>query len=327
MSGLRFDGWVPFRLFWQGGVPGVEWFYLGSRRFTEPFFEATVNLAVQSPFNSLFRFRTLIAELAEWHAVSPGLRPTGFIFHLSRCGSTLITQMLASLPENVVLSEPGLLDRMIRSHVRAPGASVEQRVAWLRWLVSALGQPRTGDETHLFIKFEPRHILDFPLLRLAFPDVPWIFVYRNPVEVLVSNVSRPSALVTKGIVSLDATAFDLALAAGMEDDEYAARMLGIVAEAAVRHTSSSQGMLVDYTQLPDVVWGGLANHFGLSFTGADVERMKHAATSNAKEPTQRFQSDTDSKKSEASAHLRLLADQFLMPHYRRLEELRRSWSS
>ena len=41
MSALRFDGWVPFRLYWQAGGPGVEWCYLGSRPFSDPFFDAT----------------------------------------------------------------------------------------------------------------------------------------------------------------------------------------------------------------------------------------------------------------------------------------------
>ena len=67
MSRLRFDGWVPFRLYWQGSEPGVEWFYLGARRFSEPFFEGTAHFEVQTPFNSLFRFRTPIGALAEWH--------------------------------------------------------------------------------------------------------------------------------------------------------------------------------------------------------------------------------------------------------------------
>ena len=197
MSGLRFDGWVPFRLYWQAGEPGVEWVYMGANRFSDPFFEDTTYFEVQTPFNSLFRFRTPFEALADWQAVSPGLKPAGFVFHLSRCGSTLITRMLASLPQNLVLSEPGLLDRALRAHERAPEAPLAQRVMWLQWLVSALGQPRTGLEQRLFIKFDPRNIIDFPLLRLAFPDVPWIFVDRDPVEVMVSNLRSPSLLVTR----------------------------------------------------------------------------------------------------------------------------------
>ncbi len=323
MSGLRFDGWVPFRMYWQGGEPGVEWFYMGARRFSEPFFEATAHFEVQTPFNSLFRFRTPIGALAEWQAVSPGLKPAGFIFHLSRCGSTLITQMLASLPQSVVLSEAGVLDRMLRSRERAPESSIVQRVEWLQWLVSALGQRRTGLERRLFIKFDPRNIADLPLVRLAFPDVPWIFVYRNPVEVMVSNIRAASPLVTRGILGPDFLNFDTSLVTGMEDDEYAARVLGIIAETAARHAVNAQGKLIEYRQLPEIVWGDLGRHFGLDFTPEDAERLKQVSTLDAKHPKQRFESDTEAKNREASERMRMLAEQWIAPHYAKLEEIRR----
>ena len=63
----------------------------------------------------------------------------------------------------------------------------EQRIEWLRGVVSALGQPRLGTEKHLFIKFDAWKVLDLPLIRRAFPAVPWIFLYRDPVEVLTSQ--------------------------------------------------------------------------------------------------------------------------------------------
>jgi len=319
---LRFDGWIPFRLFWQGGQPGVEWLYLGSRRLTEPFFEATVQIAVQTPFNSLLRFRTPIEVLADWYRASPGLTPSGFLFHLSRCGSTLITQMLAALPQCVVLSEPGVLDRMIRSHARAPHAAEAQRTDWLRWLVSALGQPRTGEERHLFVKFEPRHILDFRFIRTAFPNVPWAFVYRDPVEVLVSNLRKPSALVTRGMYGLDAVAPEAELE-GVADDEYAARMLGMVAEAAVASASTCRGgLLVEYRELPAAVWGRLAGHFGLALTPGDLEKMRQAAAFDAKQPTRRFESDSQAKQCFASEQVRCLAERWIRPPCRALDELR-----
>ena len=34
------------------------------------------------------------------------IEPTGFIFHESRVGSTLVANMLASIPANLVYSEP-----------------------------------------------------------------------------------------------------------------------------------------------------------------------------------------------------------------------------
>jgi hypothetical protein len=327
MSALRFDGWVPCRLYWQAGEPGVEWCYLGSRPLRDPFFDTTMQLEALTPFNSLFRFRTPMAALAEWHAASPGLSPSGFIFHLSRCGSTLITQMLGSLPRNLILSEPGVLEATIRAGVHAPWASVEQQVAWIQWLVSALAQKRRGEERRLFIKFDPSSTVDFALIRLAFPDVPWVFVYRDPVEVIVSNLRRPSALVTRGMSDISFPGLEIAEIATMEDDEYAARVLGAIAEAGAHHAEAAGGMLIHYPQLPEAVWGGLRQHFGLEFTAEEIEEMKRASAFNAKQPGQPFRSDVDSKQLEADRRVRALADRWLRPHYARLEELRRMQSS
>src|SRR5690242_2119180 len=115
MARQRLDGWVPITVEWPDGKPVVEWCHLGARRFTEPFFEDTIREALRRPFNRLFHRRTPIEALADWREASPGLEPTGFVFHMSRCGSTLLAQMLARLCSNVVLSEPGPVDSVIRA--------------------------------------------------------------------------------------------------------------------------------------------------------------------------------------------------------------------
>jgi hypothetical protein len=108
----------------------------------------------------------------------------------------------------------------------------------------------------------------------------------------------------------------------MDDDEYAARVLGIIAEAAARHAAGAQGKLVEYRQLPDIVWGDLGRHFGLDFTPEDVERLKQVAALDAKHPKRRFESDTEAKNREAGERVRQLAEQWIAPHCAKLEEMR-----
>ncbi len=160
-------------------------------------------------------------------------------------------------------------------------------------------------------------------MRLAFPDVPWIFVYRNPVEVMVSNLRAASPLVTRGILGPDFLNFDVSLVAGMEDDEYAARVLGTIAETAARQVTGARGKLVEYRQLPEVVWGDLRRHFEMELTPDDMERLKQAAGLDAKHPTRRFESDTEAKQREAGGRMRMLAERWIAPHYAKLEEIRR----
>ena len=118
---LKLDGWIPIRVFWRHGQarPEVEWCRLGEAGFTDPFFESTVQRLMSHPFHHAFRRRTSIDALEEWRAQRPGLAPTGFIFHMSRCGSTLVSQMLAAVDRNVVLSEAAPIDWVLRAGVPA----------------------------------------------------------------------------------------------------------------------------------------------------------------------------------------------------------------
>jgi hypothetical protein len=321
VSGIPLAGWVPIRLIWQGAEPLVEWCYLGRERFTHPFFDGTIQFALQTPFNSLFRHHTSMATLAEWSRRSPGIPPSGFVFHMSRCGSTVVSQLLASLPENVVVSEAGPLDALARAHLRAPSSSLEQRIAWLQWMVSALGQRRGGGERHYFIKFDARTTFELPLLRQAFPEVPWIFVYRDPVEVLVSLVNRPSNMTTPGM-GANLLSLPMSQIGGMAFEEYAARVLGLLCEAASGQFTDKRGLLVNYRQIPSVVWGELPGHFGFELAAGAIERVKAAATLDAKDRGRLFEGDSARRQAEASEDIRRAAEQWVAPQYEKLERLR-----
>ena len=175
----KLDGWLPIRVDWSAMSPQlagrdaveplVDWCRVGARRFVEPFFGQTIEKCLREPFSLLFRHQTSLEVLVEWQRARPGLQPSGFIFHMSRCGSTLLTQMLAALPQNIVISEASPISGILRA--KSSMATDEQKVAWLRAMLSALGQRRSGRETHFFVKFDSWHTFNLSLIRRAFPDV------------------------------------------------------------------------------------------------------------------------------------------------------------
>jgi hypothetical protein len=300
----------------------VDWCWLGGERFIDPFFDGTIEIAQRRPFNRLFAHRTPIGKLGAWHEASPGMAPSGFIFHMSRCGSTLVSRMLAELPENVVISEAGPLDRLARA-VSIPEAL---RMEWLRWMVSALGQKRSGRETGYFVKFDSPTVLALPLIRRAFPSVPWIFLYRNPEEVLVSHLRQPAPAMSVGVVtdlSLDVSWIDAPIkeVVSMAPAEYAARAIGRICECAVRGRDE-RGMLVNYAQLPEAAWGSIARWFGVGFSADEVARMQQVALLDVKRPRRRFEADGESKRLEVSDAARAAAARWIFPHFDELERIR-----
>ncbi|HEX8088949.1 MAG TPA: sulfotransferase family protein, partial [Blastocatellia bacterium] len=313
MRADRLDGWIPVRLYWEQSSPIVDWCYVGERRFTDPFFDQTIERCMRHPFNVLFRHQTPIDALCQYHEERPGLPPTGFIFHLSRCGSTLISQMLAALPRNVVISEAPPVDAVLRAHCRARDVTDAKRANWLRWMISAIGQRRSSEQKYLFIKFDSWSLLSMRNIRQAFPDVPWVFAYRDPVEVLVSQITRRGGHMVPGVLEPELLGMDYQSILQMQPTEYCARVLAQVCAAALGHRDSGEAMFINYRQLPDVVWSLLLDFFHLDYTTADIDRMRHASQFDAKNPSLEFIDDAASKNRAASPEVRQMASKWVMP--------------
>ena len=308
-------GWLPVSISKHTAEPIVEWCRFGTRRFTEAFFDHTVQNAMREPFNLLFRHQTPLDALLDWQRHSPGLQPSGLIFHMSRCGSTLAAQMLAALPGHIVLSEPPPLDAILRCDRR--GASDDQRIAWLRAWMSAISQPRNGEQ-RLFVKLDAWHTFDLPLLRRAFPDTPWIFLYRNPIEVMVSAMKAPGMHLVPNLIDMNLSGIDPAAAQHMPQAEYIARVLAALLRCALRHIAPLGGKAFAYSHLPDAVASDIAPHFHLTLSAEQIAVMQAKTPFHAKTPQLFFEPDTQIKQQEASAEARALSAAMLDPLYAQL---------
>src|SRR5271170_255288 len=141
-------GWLPIYTYFTERQLMLDWCYTGQRRFTEPFFQDAIDRICRDYGVRLFRHQTTAAVARHWVAEHPGLAPSGFIFHMSRCGSTLVSRMLAALPQNRVLSEPAALHAVIRAALLDHGLSRAQLVEWLQIVIGALGCPLGGESRY-----------------------------------------------------------------------------------------------------------------------------------------------------------------------------------
>jgi len=308
--------WLPMRVQWTPEGPLVDWCHLGDVRFTDPFFTQTIGQAMRHPFNLLFRRTTPLDALPVGQA--PELRPAGFIFHMSHCGSTLAAQMLAALPRNVVLSEPRPLDQTLRLQSRVAGLDPDRFLQWLRALVVALGRRRHAGERDLFIKFEAWHALLLPLIRRAFPRVPWVFLYRDPIEVLVPLAEMHPAEIEPTMLGLS-----FAQVGEMTSAAFCALVLESICRAAIAQHGEGGGLLIEYRELPQAACGKLLSHFGLCYGADEIARMREVGGFDAKRPNVPFTPDGAAKRRAAGAELVALATSRLDPLYRELEALRR----
>ncbi|PQO99113.1 sulfotransferase family protein [Pseudomonas frederiksbergensis] len=310
MERLNFEGWLPIRVWQEAGAWQVDWCWFGDSRLHQPFFRDAVEDALRLPFNQAFRRKTALSTLADWRACSPGLTPSAFIFHASRCGSTLISQMLARLDNHIVISEPPPLDTLLRSDLPA----VERRVA-IKGLLSAYGQCRRGVEQRLVIKLDAWNIGELPLLCECFPETPWLFLYRDPLEIAVSHLRRPGMHMAPGMIGASVLDDELAFS-GRED--YIARRLARLLASGLAQCQAFGGRAVNYSELPQAMAGRLATFFAL-----DIEQCRQvfaAAGQHAKQPSQVFVGDSDDKRREASTLLRERVERWAREPYEALEK-------
>jgi hypothetical protein len=210
----------------------------------------------------------------------------------------------------------------LRAHFRDPKITECQRVRWLQWLVAALARRRNAAEKNLFIKFDCWHVMLLPLIQRAFPGVPWVFLYREPLEVMASAQKQLGGQMIPGVLQPALFGWEAVMVERMSLYEYTARVLARLCETALEHVSAGGGRLVNYLQLPAAIWPELLKYWKVDFSDADVARMLEAAQMDAKNPVLPFESDSRTKRESISAELRGLTHQWLDGVYEQLEAQR-----
>jgi hypothetical protein len=164
------------------------------------------------------------------------------------------------------------------------------------------------------VKLELWQAVALPLYRRAFPSVPWLFLFRDPVEILVSQMRErgPETMpLASPIGGIDPAA--------PHEDQIAQALAG-VCEAAVEAAAAGGGLFVDYADVPEAVFTAILPHFGID-AGAARAAMEAAGTRDAKNPSKPFEADAEAKRAEADARVRAAARR-LGPVYERLNALR-----
>jgi len=111
------------------------------------------------------------------------IHPTGFIFHESRVGSTLVANLLASDPKSMVFSESAPPAAAL---LHCKNCALQKNIENFREIVSMMC--RSTYHKRCFFKFQSITTTTMHIALQAFPDVPWVFLYRQPVETMMSHV-------------------------------------------------------------------------------------------------------------------------------------------
>jgi hypothetical protein len=301
---------LPARSVPTDGAPAFDWLWFGARRLTLSFFEDDMQRAGAMPFNWLFRIRNSLDALLAGAGREPEIPLHGLIYHMSRCGSTLLAQIYAAVPENAVSSEPAPLDGVIQ-WARQAQVAPESASAAIRAMVGALGRDRGAGTVRHLIKLDTRHAFSLPLIRAAFPEVNWVYLYRNAVEVMVSHMQETGALMAPGV--LPEQGLDFGIDGNVSLEDFAARVLARIGESIIAHQHLGGGMLIAYPDVVDAATGAIAAHFNLPVDAGTLAIMKAASRRDAKDPQQGFTGDISRKRAATTDAIEAAVARWLQP--------------
>lgn len=296
----------------NGGTGKVLWADIGNYPYREWQHIFTIStLAEQGKIGE--SFVTDFAILQDDRILADPIEPSGFMFHISRCGSTLTGKALARSPRHLVINQGAPLQRgfwatITRDWSHEAQASPENLKAF-RNLVLAMTRRRFPQEERAFIKFISWNTLYMDFALAAFPQMPALFLYREPVEVIASVLKETSAVVwAKGRPQAGfLSGLDWRATGEMDEVEYLAhcfaRYLGFAAQMGERVG------LLNYRDIKPENFAHILAR-GLDFKPAEEELalMLEQFQFHSKDDNnqQQFKSDSAEKRAAIPARDRIL---------------------
>ena len=234
--------------------------------------------------------------------------PSAFIFHVSRCGSTLVGKALSRLPKHIVINQGGPLQRGFWAYLtddwRKDAEPSAKNIKMFRNLVFAMARRRRPEQMTSFIKFISWNALYIDFVALAFPDIPVLFMYRDPIEVIASVMNETTAaLVAKETrLARFLTGHGPSETSAMSDSEYLAKCYSNYFRAMLSDVENKLALL-NYRDLSTTRFVDVLNR-GLNFQSSpdDLKTMLEQFRFHSKDDSDatEFKSDSDIKRAAVS---------------------------
>jgi hypothetical protein len=282
------QNWIPYKITDTANEPLCHWLNSYNKPFTEPFFDETIT-ACKALRNKPLNSTSSLAVFDEWCADVEYVKPTAFIFHISRCGSTLVSQLLGTDEQNICLAEVPFFDDALRLHFKNPRYNTDKAGHLFTTALKFYAKKRNGTEKRLFVKTDSWHIFFYEQIRKLFPDVPFILLYRNPAEVLNSHSKQRGMQAVPGLIEPELLGFEPAEAFNTNLDEYTAKVL---ARYLTRYLEISQKgdntLLLNYNQGPMAMIQSIAGFTNTPISQNIILKMQKRSEYHSKRPGQAF---------------------------------------
>ncbi len=289
--------WIPSQIIQKENQSFAQWTYLNGQPFNDPFFSDSLAKCKAHPYNSAHsNHLSSLKDMIQGSESIEFIAPTAFIFHVSRCGSTLLTQLLSTDERHIVISEVPLIDDVLKLNKKQPDLPQSDIDNALQAAIKFLGRKRTALEEQLFIKLDSWHIFMHPIFRRLYPNTPFILLYRSPEEVYYSHQKQRGIQAVPGMV--DPTMFGLNQdeIIGMNIDLYLSKVLESYFKAFINIVKMDEkAFLINYTEGSATMMQHFSDITNLHFDDDILKKMAQRSQYHAKHPHQVFEEKIPSK--------------------------------
>jgi hypothetical protein len=247
----------------------------------------------------------------------------GFIFHMSRCGSTLASQMLASNDRFFVLSEPTIINAILDPILNI---TPNDRSQLLYACIAALLACSPVMCERMFIKFRSWNVLYLNDILKEVPNVGWLFIHRHGLEVLASVLEKPPGWLRSRrryasyfSYYLNARQTDMRT---MSNDEYSARMLGAFCRV-VNDATWRRKAVLDYKNFKTDFVTVISQLWQIEMAAEDKYRVNRVSRLYSKDVNKvvQFKPDSLIKRKKASPLQREYVERFVEGERKRLANI------
>lgn len=174
----------------------IIWLDVGDYPFSEWKFRYAIrNMIAQKGLGYCFTTDILLLAREEMTLGNPQ-DPAGFVFHMSKCGSTLMAKALDQPDNQMIIKEPTPLHENLWQYLtdnwQNPVAPTVDNLRLIRNLIQLLGRLRTPKQRSYYVRFRSWNITFVEIIQQAFPETPCLFMYRDPVKVMSSILNKPT---------------------------------------------------------------------------------------------------------------------------------------
>jgi len=287
-QGAAIAGWIPYQLKFHHHQYICNWLYTGHLEYNDPFFIETLLKSKAHVYNSgPVRVQSEMSVLKEWAETLDAVQPMAFIFHISRCGSTLLSQALALKDEHIVLSEVPFIDELLQQSEKENWPAALDVKMILKAAFDFYGQNKSGTKKHLFVKTDSWHIYFLELLREIYPNVPFILLYRRPDEVIRSQQKKRGTQAVPGLIPDHILGIEPLLNFSL--DQHMANVIESYLTSFKRIACyDSLTLLVNYNEGIENISRRVAGFCGAELDNADFEEIVNRGQFDAKNPDRIF---------------------------------------